>query len=111
MPTDSMGRVNIWRIFSPAVCPAMAAVPKLLMAPCMMTAPRPDTEYSNPMGRPMRHSLAAWGRETPRRPPQSRKRSVLYTIQSRFSTPLTPWLSTVASAAPATPMPKGAMNR
>lgn len=53
MPTLSMGRVNIWRIFSPAVWAATAVLPSRLMASCMMTAPMAETEYSKPMGKPM----------------------------------------------------------
>ena len=57
MPTLSMGSVNIWRIFSPAVWAATATLPRLLMAPCMTTAPMAETEYSKPMGRPMMQSF------------------------------------------------------
>ena len=110
MPTDSMGSVNIWRILSPAVCPAMAAVPSALMALCSTTAPSAETEYSNPMGSPTRHSRAAWRREGARSPAQSRRRSVLKSIQPRFSSPLASWLSTVASDAPATPSGTGTRN-
>ena len=110
MPTLSIGRVNIWRIFSPAVWAATTTLPIRLMASCMMTAPIAETEYSNPMGRPMTASRLQWAGERRVFSLVNRMPSTLAKNHQVQSRPLSSWLTTVASAAPSTPMPTGTMS-
>ena len=111
MPTLSMGRVNICRIFSPAVWAATAVLPRVLIPPCITTAPMADTEYSSPMGRPTAHNRPIHSRDGLYRGPPRPMTPARKKYQRLFSTPLRSWLRTVAQAAPATPPCRGTRNR
>ena len=69
-----------------------------------------ETEYSNPMGRPMTASRRAWGAEKCRSSLVKCTFSTFVKNHQVHSRPLSSWLATVAMAAPSTPMPPGTIS-
>ncbi len=62
VPMLSSGTLRNWAALLPAVWAATMLLPRPLTAPCSTTLPMAVMLHCRPMGMPMLHSFAQWGR-------------------------------------------------
>ena len=110
-PSESKGHAKNPPILLAAVMEATAMEPREFTALCRITLPIAVTEYCSPMGIPMLHRIFTYWDSSFHSSFLICKISNFFLIYSRQLTPDTAWETTVATAAPATPICRTMMQK